>query len=258
LNFSLLIISFFIFNVSLGAKPNDKPNIFIDKALVDFPNVESGDQTVFQLFSHGRSGELFLDGEWKNAEQIASFVKARISNSSSKVNTLNIYGCEFAKDQKGIDAVNYLQATLNINIAASNNITGQDGDWTLEMGESKSIIKVLNFKGNLQTTVYVNAAATGLNNGTSWANGYKTLNAALKANASISPLTVLLAAGTYNEPNANARLTGATVNIFGGYNVNTGVASPATTPSILNYSALTISGASSNVDTSAITYVGTG
>jgi hypothetical protein len=258
LNFSLLIISFFIFNVSLGAKPNDKPNIFIDKALVDFPNVENADQTVFQLFSHGRSGELFLDGEWKNAEQIASFVKARISNSSSNVNTLNIYGCEFAKDQKGIDAVNYLQATLNINIAASNNITGQDGDWTLELGESKSIIKVLNFKGNLQTTVYVNAAATGLNNGTSWANGYKTLNAALKANASISPLTVLLAAGTYNEPNANARLTGATANIFGGYNVNTGVASPATTPSILNYSALTISGASSNVDTSAITYVGTG
>lgn len=84
--------------------------------------------------------------------KLPHLLKARISNSSSKVNTLNIYGCEFAKDQ-GIDAVNYLQATLNINIAASNNITGQDGDWTLEMGESKSIIKVLNFKDNLQTTV---------------------------------------------------------------------------------------------------------
>ncbi|MBL0292770.1 MAG: DUF4347 domain-containing protein [Saprospiraceae bacterium] len=256
-NLALVVICFLAFNLAFAAKPLTS-NVFIDKALVDFPNVESGDQTVFQLFSHGRSGELFLDGEWKNAEQIASFVKARISNSSSKVNTLNIYGCEFAKDQKGIDAVNYLQATLNINIAASNNITGQDGDWTLEMGESKSIIKVLNFKGNLQTTVYVNAAATGTNNGSSWTNGYKTLDAALKANLNTANLLVKVAAGTYNEPsNAQATLKGANVSIIGGFDIVSGISSPSTTPSILNYSATTTAGGTSQ-SVGIINYAGTG
>ena len=256
-NLALVVICFLAFNLAFAAKPLTS-NVFIDKALVDFPNVESGDQTVFQLFSHGRSGELFLDGEWKNAEQIASFVKARISNSSSKVNTLNIYGCEFAKDQKGIDAVNYLQATLNINIAASNNITGQDGDWILEMGKVKSSISVANYKGNLQTTVYVNAAATGTNNGSSWTNGYKTLDAALKANLNTANLLVKVAAGTYNEPsNAQATLKGANVSIIGGFDIVSGISSPSTTPSILNYSATTTAGGTSQ-SVGIINYAGTG
>jgi hypothetical protein len=230
-------------------------NVFIDKALVDFPTVESTDQTVFQLFSHGRSGELLINGNWMDAQEISTFLK---SNMPGNINMVNIYGCEFAKDQKGKDAVNYLQKALNINIAASNNITGQDGDWALEVGRAKSAINVFSYNGNLQTTVYVNAAATGTNNGTSWANGYKTLDAALKANLNTPNLIVKLASGTYNEPsNAQATLKGATVSITGGFDILTGLYNPTSTPSILNYSATTTAGGT-GASVGIINYAGTG
>jgi predicted ThiF/HesA family dinucleotide-utilizing enzyme len=63
---------------------------------------------------------------------------------------LNIYGCEFAKGYKGLEAVKYLEKELGISVAASTNITGKGGDWNLEVGQSIATISLPNYNGNLQ------------------------------------------------------------------------------------------------------------
>ena len=62
---------------------NSMSNVYIDKSVLSFPKVKSIDG-VFQLISHGRSGELFIDNKWKDAKEIALFL-------SSKYSLENIY-----------------------------------------------------------------------------------------------------------------------------------------------------------------------
>ena len=101
----------------------------------------------FHLFSHGKSGELLLEGEWKNAEQIAIWLKQHEAIQQQKY--LNVYGCEFAKGHKGKAAVQYLEETLGLCVAASDDITGIDGDWELEVGSTTNLV-VKNYHFNLQ------------------------------------------------------------------------------------------------------------
>ncbi|MEZ4880489.1 MAG: DUF4347 domain-containing protein, partial [Chitinophagales bacterium] len=104
----------------------------------------------FYLFTHGKSGELFINNQWMNAQQIVAFIKPKLN---SNIKTLNIFGCEFAKAKKGKQAIAYLEQNLNINIAASTNITGKDGDWTLEVGKHKNPIYFPDYNFNLAWTL---------------------------------------------------------------------------------------------------------
>ncbi|WP_369049530.1 DUF4347 domain-containing protein, partial [Tenacibaculum sp. UWU-22] len=115
-----------------------KTNFFVDNSLQQknylFQQITLlKSSTVFQLFSHGKPGELLLDGKWKNAEQIAVFLKHKLIKST--ITQINIYGCEFGKGAKGQQAVSYLEKTLGVSVAASTNITGVNGDWLLEIGK---------------------------------------------------------------------------------------------------------------------------
>ena len=85
---------------------------------------------VYHLISHGRPGELLLNGEWKDAKEIADFLNDKIGNRSQLV----IYGCEFGKGEKGKTALAYLEDNLKVTISASDNMTGKDGDWKFEIG----------------------------------------------------------------------------------------------------------------------------
>jgi hypothetical protein len=131
------------------------PTCFVDIAVADLPvaNLQSGQGNVLQLFSHGRSGELLLDGQWRNAAQIAKW----LHNTSLLTHKqhLNIYGCEFAKGAKGQAAVAYLEKELGITVAASNNITGRSGDWTLEVGHPVAAIALTAYAGNLQCSTAI-------------------------------------------------------------------------------------------------------
>ena len=148
------MVGLFVFSqFMVFAKTQTPNNIYIDKGIENFPKVSNSDQSVFQLFSHGRPGELLIDGDWKNAQEIASFVKAKIHNSSMEIQSLNIYGCEFAKGKVGEDAVSYLESTLGLTVAASTNLSGNDGDWILEIGQPRAAIAVSEYKGNLQWTL---------------------------------------------------------------------------------------------------------
>lgn len=104
---------------------------------------------TFQLLTHGRPGHLLMEGEWKNASEIAQWLQA---NQFLKNKTqLNIYGCNFAQGEKGRAAVAYLEATLGISVAASDDLTGADGDWDLEVGDELNRISILDYPFNLQT-----------------------------------------------------------------------------------------------------------
>lgn len=147
-------------HVMLYSKSKANDPIFIDSSVSGL-TVQTGsiNSNIFHLFSHGRSGELFIDNHWMDAAEIAEKFKNKIEDKKE----LYIYGCNFAKGEKGLQAVAYLEKKLNISVSASNNITGIDGDWTLEVGSGKNSLAVNSFKGNLQldNTHYLNPIVAG-------------------------------------------------------------------------------------------------
>ena len=115
------------------------------------------DNSTFYLFSHGRSGELLINGKWKTATQIYEWFNS--NNLLDAKTHLNIYGCNFAKGKKGKQAVSYLEMALGVSIAASDDVTGKDGDWILEIGGYNSNIELDNYAFNLQCTGSITTTA---------------------------------------------------------------------------------------------------
>jgi hypothetical protein len=135
--------SFFCENTSVAN------NIYVDNGVSELPVVSSVSPATFQMFSHGRSGFLYLNHEWLDAKAIVSFIKKH-HMLSSDIRHMNVYGCEFAKGEEGRKAVKYLESHLYISIAASENITGKNGDWILEVGQAIDVISLPEYNGNLQ------------------------------------------------------------------------------------------------------------
>lgn len=116
------------------------------------------DSRTYHLITHGRPGQLLINGEWMNAEQISNFLKPKIQNLNAchsepveeQIKNLNIYGCEFGKGEEGIQAVKYIENKLGIKVAASTNVTGIDGDYLLEVGNMDASTLFEGFQGNLQ------------------------------------------------------------------------------------------------------------
>lgn len=195
--FLLLTYSINSYSSSTPSKINKSKNHFIDKTIADAKVLEhaagNDDNNHFHLFSHGKSGELLIEGEWKNASKIENwFAEKNLLNNHIH---LNIYGCEFGKGKKGEAAISYLENTLSISIAASDDITGIDGDWDLEIGTSNSPLKFEQYAFNLQCDcdeyIYLNETTDGgkvhkflinsngtvtevLNNGQAWYPGNGT------------------------------------------------------------------------------------
>ena len=63
---------------------------------------------------------MFIEGQWLNPQEITAWLLDNQSFNNLPIESLNIYGCEFAKGTKGIEAVDYLEEKLGISIAASN------------------------------------------------------------------------------------------------------------------------------------------
>lgn len=126
---------------------------FIDRQLKDksvlTTALKSSPGNVFHFLSHGKEGQLLVEGKWLNARQLvpvfSSYLKANPGTDH-----INIYGCEFGKGSEGRAAVTYLEKELGVSIAASDNITGKKGDWTLEIGKPVDAVSIANYSYNLQ------------------------------------------------------------------------------------------------------------
>ncbi len=164
----LLFISFLllIYSPHSYSYPIPSKSYFIDKNLADAKILENAFEHTatnhFHLLTHGRSGELLIEGEWKDASQIENwFAENNLLNNHIH---LNIYGCEFGKGKEGKAAIAYLENALGISIAASDDITGIDGDWELEVGTSYSSLTFEDYTFNLQCAcnefLYINEIGT--------------------------------------------------------------------------------------------------
>lgn len=80
-----------------------------------------------------------------------------------------------------------------------------------------TLLFLLSFSSYFATAqVYVNSAATGMNNGTSWANAYQSLSAAMKATTTVGT-QIWVAKGTY-KPDTTAGLPMSPgVQLYGGF-----------------------------------------
>jgi len=159
--FLLVCVQAFFFGKSVG---NDSS--FVDPAVTNLAITDKIFNTKsFHLLSHGKSGELFINNKWLNAYEIATKFKNELKGKEE----LYIYGCNFGAGEKGTAAIDYLEKTLNIKVSASNNTTGADGDWILEIGQGKNQLNEINYSGNLQLddTHYLNAVTYSLYNASS-------------------------------------------------------------------------------------------
>ncbi|WP_369048666.1 DUF4347 domain-containing protein, partial [Tenacibaculum sp. UWU-22] len=128
-------------------------SVYVDKDVKNIQGLLKDKQvnqnlSVFQLFSHGKPGELLLDGKWLSGDSLSRFITSLISGKD--ITHLNIYGCEFAKGERGKQAVLTLESALGISVSASDDITGVGGDWDLEVGKSVNVIALTNYKYSLQ------------------------------------------------------------------------------------------------------------
>ncbi|MBK7226301.1 MAG: DUF4347 domain-containing protein [Saprospiraceae bacterium] len=100
-------------------------NLWIDHSVSDKETITKAfvqtkqNESVLQLFTHGRPGELLIDGEWRNAIQIAQFLNQKFINSDCKIQSVNLYACNFARGAIGEEAVAALESALGVSIAAS-------------------------------------------------------------------------------------------------------------------------------------------
>lgn len=137
-----LLLSFFLFQLFFS----NHNNVYVDQDLKDFSfDNKTVKKETFHLFSHGKQGQLFINGKWMDANQIYRFVKEHMTNK----NELLIYGCNFASGKDGIEAVQYLEKKLNVKVSASEDITGKDGNWILEYGNSENTLRPI-YHSNLQ------------------------------------------------------------------------------------------------------------
>ncbi|WP_083923261.1 DUF4347 domain-containing protein [Echinicola pacifica] len=127
------------------------PTVYVDSEVRDFPwtalSMATEQAGLYHFYSHGRAGELLIDGSWQDPIALAAFFEELLPMG---ITHLNIYGCEFAKGSKGLKALAYLEGYLGISIAASEDITGAGGDWDLEVGTSRGVISLPDYPYSLQ------------------------------------------------------------------------------------------------------------
>ncbi|WP_027376129.1 DUF4347 domain-containing protein [Kaistella palustris] len=142
----VFLLAIFCHAFLFGKSPGHT-SVYVDASLT---NLSVSDKIInpqtFHLFSHGRPGELYVNNEWMDAPKIAAHFRENLKGKTE----LYIYGCSFAQGAKGEAAVQYLRKNLGVEVSASTNVTGKDGDWILESGHGQNSLVVKNYAGNLQ------------------------------------------------------------------------------------------------------------
>jgi len=133
-------------------------NLFIDTALPEpelLIEAVGSDSETFHVFSHGKPGQLYINGKWLQKEEIAEIIVQMLAYSARRFTDLNIYACEFAKGEPGNEAVTYLETKTGLKVSASTNISGLNGDWYLERGNKMLENITYNYSLQLDTVHYL-------------------------------------------------------------------------------------------------------
>jgi hypothetical protein len=80
--------------------------------------INNQNEEIFHLFTHGKPGQLRINGKWLEKEEIASFLIEQFSLPLGEMSVgqsgINIYGCNFVQGDLGLEVVAYLEKKLGI------------------------------------------------------------------------------------------------------------------------------------------------
>ena len=164
-------------NVAKEKVRNDKKNIvFIDSAVEDYETITSSfkkntefylinsnedgfkrineilknkeDIDALHLIGHGSAGQILFGNTFLNNETIDNY-KSTLSSIGQSLTTsgdILFYGCNVASTYEGEILIKKISEITKADIAASDDITGKDGDWDLEKEEGFIDVKELNVR----------------------------------------------------------------------------------------------------------------
>jgi hypothetical protein len=86
------------------------------------------------IISHGNAGSLLLGSSMVTGGNLSSYGSqlAAMGHALTDTGDILLYGCNVAADQTGLQFVNRFADLTNAEVAASDDITGGQGDWQLE------------------------------------------------------------------------------------------------------------------------------
>ncbi|MEL6263666.1 MAG: DUF4347 domain-containing protein [Cyanobacteria bacterium J06626_6] len=101
----------------------------ITKALANYENL-----SAVHIFSHGSDGLLQLGNTLLSHQSVASYGESlqQWAAALSAEADLMIYGCNLVAGEAGNQLVNRIAQLTGADVAASDDLTGKDGDWQLE------------------------------------------------------------------------------------------------------------------------------
>ena len=106
--------------------------IQIDRALASLSDPASS----VHIYSHGRDGAILLGGQWIDEAALSqsSEILKSIGASLAQGADILLYGCNTAASSLGESFIARMARLASVDVAASSNMTGTGGDWTLEKG----------------------------------------------------------------------------------------------------------------------------
>lgn len=121
-----------------------------------------------QIFSHGAAGQVFLGSSVLDANSLKSAASevSQWSSAFAPDGDLMLYGCDIAAESTAF--LERLSALTGADVSASNNLTGQGGDWDLEVATgaiaAQSALSAAGqaaFAGTLNTITVTSTADSG-------------------------------------------------------------------------------------------------
>ena len=112
--------------------------------------------SAIHIIGHGSAGQILFGNALLTNESIENYKSTlgNIGESLTKKGDILFYGCNIAANEKGEALLKKISNLTKADIAASNDLTGKDGDWDLEkkygIVETKNV-KVVDYKYYLGT-----------------------------------------------------------------------------------------------------------
>ncbi|MBS1186777.1 MAG: Hemolysin-type calcium-binding region, partial [Burkholderiaceae bacterium] len=109
---------------------------------------------AIHLISHGSTGSVDLGAATLTVANLNEHAGelAAIGAALKTGGDLLLYGCDVAQGSTGLELIGKLSQATGADVAASTNVTGQNGDWVLEVATGAiqaNTLAVLNYAGNL-------------------------------------------------------------------------------------------------------------
>lgn len=104
--------------------------IQMDRALASLSSPASS----VHIYSHGRDGAILLGGQWIDEAALSQSAEIlqRIGQSLAQGADILLYGCNTAASSLGESFIERMARLASVAVAASNDMTGSGGNWTLE------------------------------------------------------------------------------------------------------------------------------